>query len=71
MINEHAWYSISGLMKLANEGFLPFKSRNSWVALINSGALKAIKNGTEERFTYSIHGKDVIDCLNAIKTKSV
>lgn len=71
MINEHAWYSISGLIKLANEGFLPFKSRNSWVELIKTGELKAIRNGTEDRFTYSIQGKDVIDCLNAIKTKSV
>lgn len=67
MLNEKTWYTINDLMKLAKEGDVPFKSRNSWLALINAGKLKAIRNGNDNKFTYSIQGIDVVECLNGIK----
>lgn len=70
-LEQERWYSISELLKLAHKGVVPYKARQTWLDLINSGKLPAIKKGEGTRNTYMLQGKDITDHLNASKIRTV
>ena len=67
MIEKEKWYSISELVALAKEGYLPFKGRQTWVELIKAGKLKAVSKGNAERKAYTVHGTDVLALVESLK----
>lgn len=70
-LEQEKWYSITDLMKLAQKGIVPYSSRGTWLDLISSGKLLAIKKGDSKRNTYMIQGKDIIAHLDASKVRQV
>lgn len=66
MIENEKWYTLSDLVKEAELSYVPFKGKNSWMQFIRSGKLKAIKKGTEKRFTYLVRGSDVIKFVDEL-----
>lgn len=68
MIKPEKMYTISELIKLAKENYLPYVARSSWLSLIESGKLNAFKKGTDEHKTYLIQGRDLLKFLEENKT---
>jgi len=61
-IVKEKWYSLSDLMELGKEGYLPIKSRYKFDQLIKEGKLCFV-NKNSKKFL----GKDVLDYFNKEK----
>ena len=57
-IEKDKWYSLSQLMELGREGYLPISSRYKFIQLIDNGKLP-FANKDAKKFL----GKDVLDCF--------
>ena len=72
MINDEQWYKISDIVKLAKEGFVPFRSPGTWYRIIQSGKLKHIVKGEEDSTrTFIIQGRDIKEYLESLKVTNV
>jgi len=59
-IQSDKWYSIGALVRVAQAGYLPIKSKAYWTQLCKDGKLKHIRL----KNAYSIQGKDVLAHLD-------
>ena len=66
VINPYKYYSLTEVCKLGEEGFFPVKSRQSLLAYIHSGDLKAFENSAQgKKPSYMIQGSELLAFLES------
>jgi len=66
-LDPEKWYSITDLVALAKDGYVPFLSRTTWTDLVQSKKLPYLIKGDENKKVYMLQGKDIISYLDESK----
>ncbi len=54
------WYTTTQVVQLARQGYSPFRSLATLYKLINSGELRVVARGDNEKKKYFIQGKEMV-----------
>ena len=60
VFDPEKWYTTTEVVQLARQGYSPFRSLSTVYSLINSGQLKVVARGDNEKKKYFIQGKEIV-----------